>query len=293
MGLRELSKQTSEVSRDLSILRSQLNEADQAKEKTFSELKGLRAEIREKVERIKELKAQRNSLTGEVKALKEERKTLNDLLKEKISKVREVNEEKKRALKKSGITADLISLKKDIEALENRIETQVMSHSKEKELMKLINEKRKLLAETGGAREVIERAHAVSKEADEARKKADEAHKEIQRKAEESQKKHEQINSLSKELSELRKKEQELLKAFDEQKARFNGISDKMNEKLSRVGRISSQIKQEKEAGAEKSRKKDAVSKKKVLMDKVAEVEKKLKKGEKLTTEDLLVMQSE
>ena len=167
-------------------------------------------------------------------------------VKDVIEKVKEVNFEKKKSLKKSNISIDPMAVKNEIDALERKMETQVMSLSKEKELMKVIKERKKILTELGGSKDIVEKAHQISKEADDARKKADDVHREIQRKADESQKKHEQIVVVSKEIDELRKKEKELFKSADEKKGKINEIHDQLGDKLSEVSKVSVELEEKK-----------------------------------------------
>ena len=109
----------------------------------------------------------------------------------------------------------------------------------------------------------------------------------IQKTAKESQDKHEGMIALSKEIDGLKKEEEEAFKRFIEFKTKFNEVNDKLKEKLVELNNIKLEVdKHIKSKRLEKESKEQAI-----LRNKEHSVEEKLKKREKLTTEDLLIFQ--
>jgi len=89
-------------------------------------------------------------------------------------------------------------------------------------------------------------------------------------------------------IDELKKKEEDAFKQFIEYKKKFNEVSDKLKEKLAPIGKMKEEIDKVNETVKDKRES----TKRELLNSKGREVEEKLKKGMKLTTEDLLVFQN-
>lgn len=274
-----------EQNREISSLQSELNRVDRVKEEIFSKSNENRKKIAQLRGQASSLKKERDALTDAVKVAKKERDVLNKELKEKIT------EYKKKAPKQKATRVNPGFLRKEIERMEYKIETEGLSFKKEQELMKVINEKKKLIESAEGPKEL----RGLNKEIHELRKKADEAHRLTQQKAEESQKKHEAVIKTSDELRELMKSQKEFEKQIRESKSKEHDISEQLNKKLEEFvahpeqqrPRQQFRGKQQKRPFKQQTRQLDE----KTLLDKQQKAEEKLKKGQKLTTEDLLAFQ--
>ncbi|MBI4918818.1 hypothetical protein HY837_02735, partial [archaeon] len=141
----------------------------------------------------KKLREERDKLTSEVKVLKEKRKTLNQEITKRIEEVKKFNEEKKKLAQKHGIKEDPSRIQKQIEALEFKIETEVFSFDKERELNKVVKDLKKQLIQSKEVSDIWSKSHELSKSIDKLKEESDKFHREIQQKAQESQKKHELI----------------------------------------------------------------------------------------------------
>ena len=269
--------------KEVSELRKKLNELDSHKEKWFKEKEKVQNEITKLISNVKELKKERDSLTQKVKSSKKERQELNKKINEQISKVKELGKDVPTINKYENPSR----IKEEIKKLEYSIETQAISFEKERKIMKEIKEKKKKLKE-------IEKRFSeqgdylkTSKEIDELKKNANNFHKEITKNANTSQEKHEEILKISKQIDELKKEEEEHHKKFIDYKKQFTEANKILKNMLNELSRLNEKISGQKIENAKNKRKKDEI----VLKNKEEAVEEKIKKGKKLTTEDLLIFQ--
>lgn len=282
-----LSKAFNEKKRRIQELRRELNTADDEKERWFLAKSKLNQQISNLIKDIKTDKSTRDSCTSEVKSKKGERDNINNLIKQKIEEVRKLNAEKAETLKRYHIQSDPSQIKSQMDQLEHKLETEVMSFDKEKELMKAINDMKKSYDEVKKLSAVWERAHALSKEIEELKRQSDSAHRELQTKAKESQQKHETLIATSDEVKKLSKDEKDAFDKFIEAKKKFTAINQELKTELTAINELQGRIGELKEENVSKHRNEEH--------DKLEElgqtVQEKLKSGKKLTTEDLLVMQ--
>lgn len=282
--LQEFNKKKAEVTQS----RDELNRINSVKENFYKEKREVSKKIFEDITRIKDLRKERDTLTAEVRELKGERQKHSAKVKEKISEVQEVNKQRKEVQDKYHISGDPTELQRQMDHLETKIETEPMSFDKEQKIMKLIKQLKKKLGEATKISNVWTKSHEVRKEIDEEKKMSDDLHKKVQKQAEESQKRHEELITLSNEVKELKKKEEETLKGYIKEKTTYDEIKKKLEEELKALNELSRQIDEMKgvKTKEKKARKDEEVNK--IVMS----VEEKIKKKQKLTTEDLLAFQA-
>ncbi len=284
---KELYRQLAEKQKEISELRKNLNSINDQKEAAFEQREKYSKEISQHIYRLRDSKQKRDTLTVNVKEAKKNRNELNKKIKEKNNEINKLRKEKEELQRKHNIRGDPSQIRRDIRRLEYKIETEVMSFDKEKQLMKTIKGLKKKLAECA----VIE---AVSKKIDEAyreikreRDETDSLHKRVVTTAATSQQKHEIILGESKEIDELRSKEKEANDKFMELKKAFKEVNDQLKARLEEINLINKKLGNAREHDKiERERREDEILKSKEEL-----VQEKLKKGEKLTTDDLLVMQ--
>ncbi len=277
----ELTSLFREKKKELGQLRSELSAALRKKEETFREVRSIRDKIKSRSDKIKTLKSERNALTDEVKKLKEEREILNSAVKEQAVARKEADHKKQEIMGKFDVRSDPKRLKIRIEQLERKIETEVMPFSKEKELTKELKDLKvqyKKLSELG---QVWDEIQKVSSDFSKDRRKAQESHESVQEKAHASQEKHELINSLYEEVKQLREQEKPLSEKFSTEKKVFEEFKIKVDELAKQVSDLA------KQCGEEEDR-----SFKAKVYEKTEEVREKIKKGKKLSTEDILAFQA-
>ncbi len=251
--------------------------------------KALGGEISLCIRRAKELRQERNALTAQVKEKKDERQKLNTQILEKIKRIKEVQAQKVQAQSKLGVSENPARVKDELDRLNAKIETEVISFDKEKALMKQIHTLEKKYAQCKEASVVWEEHRVLSKEIRELQQKADQVHRGIQRFAKESQEKHARVVVDSQKIDELQKKEQVLQQEIDEKQKLLDASWAELNVELQKLSELT---------GVQEDFDKEELrllheSEHKKLVDLRRVVEEKLQKGEKLTTEDLLVLQSQ
>ncbi|MFA5142466.1 MAG: hypothetical protein WC471_05870 [Candidatus Woesearchaeota archaeon] len=268
-------------------LHNQLNAANSEKEKWFTEKTRLNQKISALIKDLKQDKTSRDSFTSEVKNKKEERNSVNSLITQKIEEVKKLNQEKSEIVKKYDIKGDPAELKSQMDRLDHKIETEVMSFAKETEIMKMIKELRARYEEAKKVSGVWEKINALSKEIDELKKKSDTVHKDIQSKAKESQGKHESLINASEEVKKISVEENAAFEKFVEAKKKFVALNDELHKEMNELESLQKQVGEMTE--------KDNTHKANSTRSKLKELESvvldKIKTGKKLTTEDILVMQ--
>lgn len=284
----ELFGKLNGLKKEIYGLKISLNHLDRQKEEWFRKKESFSKEITDKIKNIRENKAKRNSLTGEVKKHKEKRKELHDKSKNKISDIKEIARQERDLIKKHNIKGNPSQIKKDIDMMESKIETEVISFEKEKEIMKQIKALKKKLKETKELNEILNKKSDVSKEIDMLKSEAKDAHKNVQDKAKESQIKHEAIITNSGEIDKLKKKEEEAFQKFIEFKKKFNEANDRLKEALIEINNMIGKLDLHKKAHKKRKREKEQ----EILKGKEDIIKEKMKKGGKLTTEDLLIFQN-
>ena len=247
---------TAELRRQIEELRQELNSLAKSKEGAYSKKVKLEAELAKSIDRLRSDKAARDALTAQVKALKAERDDRHRRIKEIVNQLRE---------QRVGHKSEA-ALKREIAALEYRLETEVMSHEREKALMSRLK----------GMRQELSLARQLSgsrSELDALRAGADELHRQLQAKAAESQARHEAAGALAKRLTELRRAVVAARKEHAALACRFRELNEALASKLAALAAShSSAATDEAAAQSEKER----------------ELAARLARGEKLVTEDLL-----
>lgn len=279
----ELNKHRVEVSK----LRTALNEIGREKESWFRKKGEFSAKIRASIQKIKDNKSKRDALTLEVKALKPKRDGINKEISEKLKEFDSAKKEKTGIAKSSGIKDPPSKIKQQIEKLEFKIETEPMSFDKEQNVMKKIKELKRSYDAAYVADEANKKLKNASHEIRRMGEEANETHKLVQEKARQSQAIHEEILKASAEIDKLKAEEEDVFKKFSELRKQFNELNSQLKDRLKLMNDVKSQLdriyadKREKRKHEEES----------FLKSKEDAVNEKIRKGQKLTTEDLLVFQ--
>ncbi|MAG38781.1 hypothetical protein CMO90_01720 [Candidatus Woesearchaeota archaeon] len=269
---------------EVNLVKTRLNKANSKKESWFRQKSAIGKEIKSRIREILNFKKKRNSLTSDVKKTKEKRDELNKQIGGEVKTLNKLKEHFDSQKRLENPQA----LKKNIEAIELKIETEPMSFQREQAIMKDLNKLRKKYSEVKHVSEEFKDFKTKRTTITSIKKEANKLHKDIQERARESQKHHESLVELSKEIDLLRKKEKTANEEFLDEKKKYLNVNDELKEKLEELKKINKilekyNIKVEKVA---------ELKKKKSLKELEKEVQTKIKKKQKLTTEDILVMQS-
>jgi len=266
--------------KDIGSLRETLHEISDQKEQLFQKRSGLGKSISELITKIKQLKEERNALTDQVKAAKEERQKVTADLRLKIEQHKKIIAEKKPiTVRPSGKSPSF--LKKQIESIEYKIETEGLSFEKEQKMMKVLRDLKKEYNASAASHKAYEASGALGSSISQLKRQADALHAQIQEKARLSQDKHEQLMKLSAQVDELKKQEGEISGEIADKKAEIAEKAKPLDERRKQLQNYADEGKQQSER-----------QKRKKLSDLRAEVELKIKNRQKLTTQDLLILQS-
>jgi uncharacterized coiled-coil DUF342 family protein len=273
---------------ELNALKARLNELNSEKEAWFEKKRKASNAISGLAKSARDAKGKRNTFTKQVKDSKQRREELNKEFRDRLEELRKLQREKDAITRKFGIRVDPSKVQQEIEQLEFKIETEALPFSVEQRVMRQINEKKRVLEQSKEVSDVFDRYHRLRKEVDKVRSKADEAHKKIQSKAEISQQFHEELVESSAEIKALRAQEEEALKRFVELKTQFNAQNDLVKAKIDEMNSIRKKLGEMDFEEKKKSRNEEE----KKIAEQERSVEEKIRKGIKITTDDLLIFQA-
>lgn len=307
-GYKELVEELNKHKLEVSRLKNSLNGLDAEKESWFRKKEELSGRIRNFIQKIKDSKAKRDALTLEVRGLKPKRDDINKELPLKSAELDKLKKERlelSKSIDMSKIARDLgiktifdeprvfdikgspSRIKQQMEKLEFKIETDTVSFEKEKELMKKIKELKKDYDKVSILEESNKKIRGILDSARGMKKEANETHKLMQEKAKQSQVLHEDILKISAEIDKMKADENDAFKKFLDFKKKFNEVNAQLKEKLKSINEIKWQLDK---MDLDRKEKK-MLERESFLKSKEDAVNEKLRKGQKLTTEDLLVFQ--
>lgn len=245
---------------------------------------------------------ERNRLNKKVKKIIEEatkHKDIRDQLNEQVQKAKELRDflnnralelsEQLTQLKRQQIPKKgppLEKLKKELRKMEFKQMTTVFSSEKERDFIEKLHEQQNLINERE-AQEMTDEIRNAMSASNEARDKAEEQHKELSRLADKAQKEHDIMSELFRDADVLRKQADDAqekliatkLKADEEHRKCIDNV-----EQIHDFDKIISGLRQ-KEYAAHKTQSESA------MIKESEEIFERFKKGEKLSTEDLMTLQ--
>ena len=284
--LNKLMSEMNSVKSEVKELRIQLNNLDRKKEDYFREKRKISSDIFSRIKNAQDYKSKRNSLTDVVKNTKLSKEEIEHQVTVLDGDIHKLKEEKKKLLEKLGVD-DPQRLKRNIKQLEFKIETEGLTFEKEKELMKVLSKMKKQYDSVKNVNVIEHQLDIKFRELRDLRQQLDMTKKIVQHSAKESQKNHMELIESSKEIDELKNKEAEFEEKIGVIKGEMHGLSEQVNEKLAKVDDLRRILKENNVQLREDVEK----TNNDILKQKDEEVQDKLKKGKKLTTEDLLILQ--
>lgn len=254
-------KEREEGRREIAVLRKELKDLNSKK-------KDLIESIKVKNRNAEGFKAKRDKFNSKIQELKKERTIMNSKIKELFAGYKKLRQD---APKK-----DFKRMEVELNRLEWRLQTSVLKVEKEDELVKRIE---LLKSELKDFKDLID----ISKEIDTKKLKSKKIHSKILAYSQESQKHHETFLENIRDIRALEAKIDDINKKKEEVNSKLEELKSSVKEKEEEIKRLS-------EALDKKEKKKQQKS--------VAELKKeakliyeKFKKGEKLSTEDLFLLQ--
>ncbi len=274
------------LNKDLHSLQNQLNSETATQRDLHDKRAALSKEIRDAINQVRKEREARDALTHEVQTLKNERAELNKQLATKREAHAKILEQKKELITKLKV-GDPDSIIKEIRRIEYAIETEAPSFEKETKLMKRINQLKKQLTSAKQITEISTQARNLHTELSAIKQKADTIHELIQDKAHASQQKHHATVQLSTKIDDLTTQEKEITKQLAVREKTLGPINQQLEEKLEQFATASEHQRQE---NVVRTAQRTATIKQQLAQKRLA-VEDKLKRGEKLTTDDLRMLQ--
>lgn len=284
-SVEELLKKLDVARREVQEFKEKVAAANKKKEAAFQKKQEVSKQISGKIEHLLGGKKVRNELTSDVQELKKERDKLNQQIKEKVAEIKEMHS------KSSTTDFDKKNnpalLKKQIEKIEFRLETQPMGFDAEQKLTKQLKEFKKRYASVKDKAEGMIALRQKSKEIDKLKKEANKYHRQVQERAQESQQKHEKLLGSSDEIDSLKKEEDDRYQDFLKEKEKYTEINQQLKEKVAQLQTIKEELNKNNVKVQDTQRQEDL----KTLQERAKDAEQKVKDKKKLTTEDLLALQ--
>lgn len=277
-------EQIRKISQELSSLKLQISEAAKQKEFWFRKKEELKKEINTLIKQIREVKSEKDESNIQAQDLKKNRDKYNSEVHELIEKVKKLNEERIKELKKHNVQLDPSKILAKINSIEKQVETET-NFNKEKKLMEEIKRLKKSYSEFSGIMKIEEESKKLSSAIKESRKKANDFHKRIQELTKEGS--YGEFMELSKKITDLKKVQEDAFNKFIEFKNKYLQLSQEFKKKQEEAKPFQEQIEKEHESQKFQQQEKQI----KILKQKTEQVEEKIKKKKKLTTEDILAFQ--
>ncbi|MCD6542575.1 MAG: hypothetical protein J7K38_04555 [Thermoplasmata archaeon] len=277
-SLEELEKEKENLQKRADELKKKRDELNKKSRVLAEERDELSAKIRELRVKIREHKIKRDELNQRVRSAKEKRAELNRLYQRAKRKLRELERRKSLSL---GVNIE--KLKRELRRLENEQMTQPMSPQKEKEIVEKIS---KLHAKLKECEEKI--AHDIRlkrayEEFNQAKERAEKQHAEVEELAERAQKEHEEMLRLIRECDAISKRIEDIQEKIVFTKIEADNAHRQFIEHVDKIHQLERRIAALKRSG---KRKEDLT-----IQKEASEIFERFKRGEKLSTEDLLLLQ--
>jgi uncharacterized coiled-coil DUF342 family protein len=155
--------------------------------------------------------------------------------------------------------------------------------------MKKINELKQKLKQCAGVQELFKKLHELSAEIGVVKEKANEFHAKFLDELKKQQDYYQEFAALSNAISQKRSSHDKLTEQFFGAKKEFSKKNAELTKELLQVGAVSTKIHAQRTEKNTPRQQRDTL----LLQEKAKVVEEKLKKGKKLTTQDLLVFQQQ
>ena len=267
-----------QLKREISSLSQQLKHVSEEKEDKYKEKDAIDKKLNSLVKSAKDLRDKKKAIDVKIKALKEKRGTLNSDISPMFAKLRDLRTKVMPVEQKERHRPPAI-IRKQIEELEMKIQTEAPSFEREKKFMaqlKLLKAELKAIkGEEAGFSELRSFRDSIkTKKSD-----ADNIHEEIQKLAKDSTEIFRQLTEKSQVIEAVQNDRDAIKAVLTDYKAKIEEMNSKLEDILKQWSAVSKQpLPELSELQA-------------TLKQKAAQAEEKLKSGGKLTKEDILAMQ--
>jgi len=280
-----------EILDQIAALREEIKSLKERRYGLIEEVRRLRQERRELIERAKTLREQirslrekRRKLVEEVRGLRQERRKLLERIKAVVS---ELDEQRRIAAELRPLARrSIAAIRRRIEELEWKQQTQVLTPQQEKEIIDEITRLEAMLEKTMQARQVLQELSERRAELMGLRLQLRSYGEEIRKRSEAISRIDERVNELRAELDQLSPRIDELSKRIEEMSQEIDRLREEINERVARLRELSEQLR-----GLRTGRERQRLIE--IYAEKRRQVEEKLKRGEPLTIEELKLLYAE
>ena len=263
-------------------LKDKRNQLHDKSKKLADERDGLNSLIRDIRNKISDHKKNRDELNERVRHAKEQRNKLNKSYNETKKQIEAIERERSSA---SG--ANINNLRKQLRSLENEQMTTAMSPQKEKKIIELISE---IHAKIKEAENQLNKDPKLKKAMEEERiikQKAEKQHDLVEKLAMRAQEEHEGMMDLIKQLDNQIKKVNSIQETIVMTKIEADRVHKEFIECVDKIHDLEREI----SSTQEKKRKTKKAAELTTAQREADEIFERFKRGEKLSTEDLMALQ--
>jgi uncharacterized coiled-coil DUF342 family protein len=278
----DLIKEKDKLQNNANDLKSKRNNLHDKSKKLADERDNINSAIRNLRNKISDHKKNRDELNERVKHAKDQRNKLNKSYSEIKKKIEELEKERS-----SAFGANLNLLRKQIRTLENEQMTTAMSPQKEKKLIENISI---LHSKIKDAEDKLNKDPKLKKALEEEKiikQKAEKQHDTVEKLASRAQEEHENMMNLIKQLENLVKKVNIIQETIVITKIEADKIHKEFIESVDKIHDLERKI----TISHEKKRKTKKAEEVTAAHKEADEIFERFKRGEKLSTEDLMALQ--
>ncbi len=286
---KNLREDISTLKQKIQSARKDLNNLNQEKESLFGKREASWIALKSSIQHIKDIKKQLDRTTQAQIQLKHERDQWNHKCQELVKQAKLLQQEKIKLFKKYQVKEDPQHLQQMIEKLDYTIETEAIPLDKERKIMTKIKELKQKLKQYTGVQELLNKLHALSTEIGTVKEKANEFHAKFLDELKKQRHYYQEFAALSNSISHERSSHDKLTEQFFDTKKEFSKKNDELINELMQVSAVSTKMHAQHREKNTPRQQRDTL----LLQEKAKVVEEKLKKGKKLTTQDLLVFQQQ
>jgi uncharacterized coiled-coil DUF342 family protein len=281
-SIEDLTKKKDGFQKNANDLKEKRNQLHLKSKKLADERDSLNSTVRDMRNKITDHKRKRDELNERVKHAKEQRNKLNRSYSDVKRKIEEL--EKERVLS-SG--ANLNNLRKQLRTLENEQMTQPMSPQKEKKLIEIISGIHAKIKEQEDQLNKDPKLKKALEEEKIIKQKAEKQHDLVEKLATRAQEEHEGMIELIKQLDNFTKRVNIIQETIVMTKIEADTVHKEFIDCVDKIHDLERQV----TATQEKKRKTKKAEEATVAQKEANEIFERFKRGEKLSTEDLMALQ--
>ena len=281
-SVEEMANNKEKLQEKANELKEKRNQLHSKSKKLADERDSLNTTIREYRNKISEHKKKRDELNERVKHSKEQRNQLNKSHSEIKKQIEQLEKERS-----SSLGSNLNNLKKQLRTLENEQMTQPMSPRKEKKLIETISGLTKKIREQEDILNKDPRLKKAVEEEKIIKQKAEKQHELVEKLATRAQEEHEGMIEIIKQLDNFIKKVTSIQETIVETKIQADTVHKEFIECVDKIHDLERTI----ATNQEKKRKTKKIEEASTAQKEADEIFERFKRGEKLSTADLMTLQ--